>query len=289
MSEAPHRSIGEVLASLSGEFPDVTISKIRFLESQGLIAPERTPSGYRKFYDADVERLRWILSQQKDHFLPLKVIKDRLDEHDRDGTPLPDVVEGPPGGAGVADPVVEDGNASPAPKPRRARARGVKPRIARADRLAGTQLALDGSDDDLLGVASGASLTRGELAAAAELDVDRIRELESYGLIAPAGRMGDEGLFDEDALAVTIVVARLIAHGAEPRHLRMFRNFAEREAGLYEGLALGVLRSRGDASITRARDTVVELAGLGRSLRTLYLRRALDQVLRSDAARETGA
>ena len=78
-ADRPHRSIGEVLALLSGEFPDVTISKIRFLESQGLIAPERTPSGYRKFYDSDVERLRWILTQQKDNFLPLKVIREELD------------------------------------------------------------------------------------------------------------------------------------------------------------------------------------------------------------------
>ncbi|MEY3361450.1 MAG: hypothetical protein RL531_1169, partial [Actinomycetota bacterium] len=87
-AEAPHRSIGEVLALLSDEYPDVTISKIRFLESQGLIAPERTPSGYRKFFDRDVDRLRWILTQQKDNFLPLKVIKDRLDDHDRTGAPL---------------------------------------------------------------------------------------------------------------------------------------------------------------------------------------------------------
>ncbi len=73
-----HLSIGEVLALLQDEFPDVTISKIRFLESQGLLDPERTPSGYRKFYEADILRLRWILEQQRDHFLPLKVIKDRL-------------------------------------------------------------------------------------------------------------------------------------------------------------------------------------------------------------------
>src|SRR5438874_11110490 len=71
-------SIGEVLTLLKDEFPDVTISKIRFLESQGLLDPERTPSGYRKFYEADVERLRWILRQQREHFLPLKVIKGRL-------------------------------------------------------------------------------------------------------------------------------------------------------------------------------------------------------------------
>src|SRR5580698_4221554 len=73
-------SIGDVLTLLRQEFPDVTISKIRFLESQGLVNPERTPSGYRKFYEHDVERLRWVLRQQREHFLPLKVIKDRLDD-----------------------------------------------------------------------------------------------------------------------------------------------------------------------------------------------------------------
>jgi DNA-binding transcriptional MerR regulator len=78
-TDRSHLSIGEVLSLLQEEFPDVTISKIRFLESQGLLDPERTPSGYRKFYEADIDRLRWILRQQKDHYLPLKVIKDRLD------------------------------------------------------------------------------------------------------------------------------------------------------------------------------------------------------------------
>ncbi len=73
-------SIGDVLTLLRQEFPDVTISKIRFLESQGLVNPERTPSGYRKFYDHDVERLRWVLRQQREHFLPLKVIKGRLEQ-----------------------------------------------------------------------------------------------------------------------------------------------------------------------------------------------------------------
>jgi len=76
----PHLSIGEVLSLLHDEFPDITISKIRFLESQGLVDPERTPSGYRKFYEADIERLRWVLRQQRDAFLPLKVIKGRLEE-----------------------------------------------------------------------------------------------------------------------------------------------------------------------------------------------------------------
>ncbi len=79
VSSRSHLSIGEVLSLLQDEFPDVTISKIRFLESQGLVDPERTPSGYRKFYEADIDRLRWVLRQQRDAFLPLKVIKGRLD------------------------------------------------------------------------------------------------------------------------------------------------------------------------------------------------------------------
>ncbi|MEO5679955.1 MAG: MerR family DNA-binding transcriptional regulator, partial [Acidimicrobiales bacterium] len=80
MPERAYLSIGEVLALLKDEFTDITISKIRFLESQGLIDPERTPSGYRKFYEPDVERLRWILRQQKEHYLPLRVIKGKLSE-----------------------------------------------------------------------------------------------------------------------------------------------------------------------------------------------------------------
>ena len=84
-----HLSIGEVLGLLLEEFPDVTISKIRFLESQGLLDPERTPSGYRKFYEGDIERLRWILRHQRDHFLPLKVMKDRLEEAAANGQVVP--------------------------------------------------------------------------------------------------------------------------------------------------------------------------------------------------------
>jgi DNA-binding transcriptional MerR regulator len=76
-------SIGEVLAQLRADFPDVTISKIRFLEDQGLVQPDRTPSGYRKFSGSDVARLKYVLSQQRDHYLPLRVIKDQLEAIDR--------------------------------------------------------------------------------------------------------------------------------------------------------------------------------------------------------------
>ena len=88
MSAQPARAyygIGEVLAQLSGEFPDVRISKIRFLESEGLIEPARSPSGYRRFSRHDVQRLRYILTAQRDHYLPLRVIKERLDSPDGAG------------------------------------------------------------------------------------------------------------------------------------------------------------------------------------------------------------
>jgi len=102
-------SIGEVLNRLRGDFADITISKIRFLESEGLIEPQRTPSGYRKFTSSDLERLRYVLLAQRDQYLPLKVIKDNLDAMDRGLTPAPI--------GGVAHPVVAlatvDGHMAP--------------------------------------------------------------------------------------------------------------------------------------------------------------------------------
>jgi DNA-binding transcriptional MerR regulator len=99
----PRLTIGEVLAVLRDDFPDVTISKIRYLESEDLVHPQRTPSGYRKFSSADVARLRFVLAAQRDHYLPLRVIKEHLEALDR-GEPLPAGVTGrvpvqPPAGS----------------------------------------------------------------------------------------------------------------------------------------------------------------------------------------------
>ncbi|MGW3989024.1 transcriptional regulator FtsR [Streptomyces sp. NPDC004830] len=101
-------SIGTVLTVLRDEFPEVTVSKIRFLESEGLIEPQRTPSGYRKFSARDVERLGHVLRMQRDHYLPLKVIREHLEAMERgeavqlpvvgrqrDGEPVPETPEGP--------------------------------------------------------------------------------------------------------------------------------------------------------------------------------------------------
>ena len=120
MSTQAFLSIGEVLQLLQEEFPDVTISKIRFLESQGLIDPERTPSGYRKFYDPDIERLRFILREQKDSYLPLKVIKTRLDAGEGTG---PVVRPFPPTMTAVAEdaeaPLPGGADGAPGRRPRR--------------------------------------------------------------------------------------------------------------------------------------------------------------------------
>jgi len=91
MTAEPARAyfgIGEVLAQLRAEFPDVSVSKIRFLEAEGLIQPARSPSGYRKFGPADVDRLRYILTAQRDRYLPLRVIKDQLDADQAEAGPL---------------------------------------------------------------------------------------------------------------------------------------------------------------------------------------------------------
>lgn len=289
---APHRSIGEVLALLREEFPDVTISKIRFLESQGLVDPERTPSGYRKFYETDVTRLRWILQQQKDHYLPLKVIKEKLEEHgSADATlfppdidlghdePEPDptsgteATEGEPKGRGRSRGSSGGAKSNPS-RTRKKSARRPKPLPA-----AEVIIADDTTPEVLGGSASGVSLTREELARASGLEVDAINRLEEFGLIAPNPHYGAHGLFDDDALAIAQIAAAFGARGIEPRHLRMYRTSAEREAVLFEQVLLPVLRLKNPEARVEARDGIVELATLGRRLRSVYLGQAARQLL----------
>ncbi|TKJ33112.1 MerR family transcriptional regulator [Blastococcus sp. CCUG 61487] len=117
----PRLTIGEVLAVLRDDFPDVTISKIRYLESEDLVHPQRTPSGYRKFSRADVSRLRYVLAAQRDHYLPLRVIKEHLEALDR-GEPVPGT------GAAVPPPVpAEAGTEKPLTPEQFARAAGLEP------------------------------------------------------------------------------------------------------------------------------------------------------------------
>ncbi len=268
-----HHSIGDVLGMLREEFPDITISKIRFLESQGLIDPERTPSGYRKFYDADVARLRWILHQQKEHFLPLKVIKGRLEQLELGGGVLTDFTDIDAGGEPVAEP-------EPEPEPEVTPEKPKAKRRTRKKAAAAPTLPLDdGRADDLAPDPSGVSLTREELAKAAGLTDAEITELESFGLLIPAMEAGGRVLFDEDGLAVARLAAGFAKHGIEARHLRMYRSFAEREAMLYQQALLSVLRQRNPEARARAQEELAELAKLGRGLRTAYLRQAARELL----------
>jgi len=287
MAATAHMSIGDVLNELHDEFPDITISKIRFLESQGLVEPERTPSGYRKFYAQDVERLRFVLRQQREHFLPLKVIKDRLDEADRAGN-LAEVVASDASAGAPADPPAGEGGdageSSEAPTSRRGKRPSKEPvlfeetRKARAQAEAREVTAVvsdEAGPDDLAAGESGVSLTRAELARAAELSDEEVARLEEYGLVVPTAGSHDRMLFDEDALAAARIAAGFMRHGIEPRHLRMYRAFAEREAALFEQVLLPYQRQRNPQAQARTAEALGELAGLGRRLRTVMLRQAV--------------
>jgi len=276
--EPEHLSIGEVLAELHDEFPDITISKIRFLESQGLVNPERTPSGYRKFYAHDLARLRWILHQQKEHFLPLKVIKERLDE-------LPAGDE-----ALLLDPTAAAGGepAEPSPdSPEPAVSSPAAPRASRASRAGRRAPAFapslpddtPGDGDDLTAGTGDARHTRRELAAAAGLDEAQVGELESYGLIAPSREVDGTPEYDDDALEVTRIAAGFFGRGVEARHLRMYRTFAEREAVLFGQVLMPYVRQRNPEARGRLQEELIELSTLGRRLRMALLREAVRESL----------
>ena len=278
MATVEHVSIGDVLDQLRPEFEDITISKIRFLESQGLIDPERTPSGYRKFYPSDVERLRFILREQREHFLPLKVIKERLAERDSGAVTAPAAVEV------VA---VPDTDGKSKPKKRRAKAAAGEALFETTRRAAEsdaartmTESVQDDTAPDVYGLAqTEVILTRTELAKAAGITDQELGQLEEYGLVTPAHTARDRVLFDEDALAIARVAASFMRHGIEARHLRMYRAFAEREAGLFEQVLLPYVRQRNPEAQARTRDTLGELSGLGRQLRTALLRQAIRRSL----------
>jgi DNA-binding transcriptional MerR regulator len=283
--DTEHLSIGEVLAELNDEFPDITISKIRFLESQGLVNPERTPSGYRKFYADDLTRLRWILYQQKEHFLPLKVIKERLDELPPGGEDrLFDAVDahGDAGGVGAdqgagAAAAVEPTPVAAAPATAASRS-AVRHRARRAPAFAPT-LPDDDGDDALGEPGTEGRYTRAELAAAAGVDDALVAQLESFGLVAPAREVDGAAWYDDDALEIVRIAAGFFSRGVEARHLRMYKNFADREAVLFGQVLLPYVRQRNPEARARLQDELGELASLGRRLRTALLREAVRESL----------
>lgn len=228
------RSIGQVLASLKSEFPDISISKIRFLESVGLLSPERAPSGYRRYRPSDVERLRYILHIQKSQYLPLKVIKDHLDQLDRGLEPprLGPVPPGPPKAPKTngnhsngavrpqSEPVRPAGNGSAGSGPGRTtpvetRPAGAAPAAHEQTRQPPKQL----------------RLSRADLLEASGLTESALAELESIQVIVP--RRGTQ-YYGREALAIAVAARRLAVYGIDSRHLRAFKLAADREIGLVE-------------------------------------------------------
>lgn len=222
-------SIGEVLDAVRPDYPDVSISKIRFLESEGLIEPERTPSGYRKFFDKDVERLRFILSLQRDHFLPLKVIKERL-------------ASGTNGGSATE---VPSAPSAPVASPR--------PAVVSSSEV---------------------SLTREELGQAAGLDHGGLQGLIDFGIID-----GSKQMFDGDDLVAAKAAAGLFRYGVEPRHLKMYRHFAERESAFFEQIVSPVTRRKGADAQQEAARSIGEIMGLAQSFRDAMLRSTMRDLL----------
>jgi DNA-binding transcriptional MerR regulator len=296
MAEAgsSHLSIGEVLGLLLEEFPDVTISKIRFLESQGLIEPERTPSGYRKFFDDDVELLRLILREQREKFLPLRVIKDRIDSgeietsaelpaagpdpterHSREKPTEDEVAKHPaargatPAADSVPEPATEEPPAAEeppetpetpeTPAPRKRRRPPEQPASPAATLLPGVLV------------------NREELCAMASITREQLAQLEDYGVVSH--RVGVDDLYGDEAVEIASAAGGFLQAGIDARHLRAWRTSVEREAGLYEQLILPLLRQRNPQARGQAAARLDELDGLGTKLRAAMMRAALRQYM----------
>jgi DNA-binding transcriptional MerR regulator len=231
-----YMSIGEVLVTLKTEVPDITISKIRFLEGEGLIGPERTPSGYRKFYDEDVDRLRMILRMQRDEYLPLKVIKERLLRAEQ-------------------EPVSEEAAAA-------------------------TKKAEASAIEEIATPPTGLHMSMDELAAATGVERDRIKDLESFGILCSHGMNGDK-YYDGDDFVTLSIVKDFFKYGIEPRHLTMYRHFAEREASFFEGIVMPVLRQRNPDARRSATESLGELSTISRKFKQALLRTNLRPYLQA--------
>jgi DNA-binding transcriptional MerR regulator len=219
--DADRMNIGEVLALLREDF-EISIPKIRFLEEKGVVTPERTQAGYRKFSHADVERLRYALRLQRDHHQPWARVVEILDAIDR-GLEPPPLVDLTPTVPEVA--LAADGLPSPESFRRH---------------------------DDL-------RLSRRELLKVAEITDELLDQLEQYGLV---GSRRGTGHYDSDALVVCTTARQLAEFGIEARHLRAFKTAADREVGLVEQVVAPQRRASDPAASARTQDTVSQLAAL---------------------------
>lgn len=235
-------TIGAVLRELQQEFPELTVSKIRFLESEGLVLPQRRESGQRAFSVDDVDRIRFVLRAQRDRFWPLKVIKGALDRMD-----LGDEAEAaaagrlpPPDGAARTDAAPADGG--PASE-RTASATEQKGSGGEPDRQEASGEARPAQrlpTATQLRRRRAVRLSPAELRQHTGLDVAAYTQLKAFGLI----RLDSSGRHSADDLDVARECTTLAAYGLEPRHLRLFRVAADREVGLAQQILEPVRRRR---------------------------------------------
>ncbi len=243
-------SIGVVLDLLREEFPDVTISKIRFLEAEGLVTPERTASGYRRFTAYDCARLRFILTAQRDHYLPLKVIKAQLDAQP-DGE-LPQSA----GAQSVGYP-----GTYPAP------------RLVTVTDEPGATASRSG-----VGPAQ-VRLTREDLLERSGVGEDLLNALVKAGVVTPMFKGAGTALFDEHAVVIAQCARALADYGVEPRHLRAFRSAADRQSDLIAQIAGPVVKGGKAGARDRADDLAREVAALAITLHTSLIKSAVRDVL----------
>ena len=231
-------NIGQVLELLRPEHPTISIPKIRFLEEQGLVSPERTPAGYRKYSSADVERLRYVLVLQRDHHQPHKRIAEILDAIDRGLEPPPLVSLTP-----TVPEVALSADGMPSPESFR-------------------------RDDGL-------RLSRKEVLKIAEIPEELLAKLEEFGLVT--ARAGT-GHYDTDALVVCTTAKELAEFGLEPRHLRAFKAAADREVGLVEQVVAPQRRATDAAAKARTEDAVAHFAALSLRLHATLVKSGLKRL-----------
>lgn len=259
-----HLSIGEVLTLVQADFPDVTISKIRFLESRGLVTPHRAPSGYRKFGDEDVERLRWILTMQRDHFLPLRVIKERLDSgEDISARPASagstEVASSPAGSSTIAS-LGQNHNAAVSP------VADMAERTPPPEPTPTSRFRSPGPDTDMI--------APDDFARLASLDANKVNDLVKFGLIEPEEtEVGPR--YSRESLRVARAAGAFLRHGIEPRHLKAWRVAAEREAGMLEQILTPLSRQGSADAARQARETADNLIDMGNVIREAILVRTL--------------
>lgn len=300
-------SIGEVLSLLQDEFPEVTISKIRFLEGQGLIDPERTASGYRRFYQRDFDRLQWILTQQRDHYLPLKVIRDRLDAGEWEPPEHPELATPRTGQMTLLAPVIDIGTGAPAvvdqqsndQDPQQEEAEPADPAsdvsldeapavAASTDTVTDATVVTDpephpaspSTEDHGITEDLGMALTVDEMAEASGCDVAMLRELERFGLIT-GRKAGPAVLYDVDALTIARHAAQFRTFGLDPRHLRTFLVGAQREVALLAQVVEPLRHRRDPETRRKSVETMEDLTDLAASLRAILMRQITEEQLPS--------